>query len=154
MTDTVCLSACYLQSLATMAIPLALHNLSAISALRNIAKHADTNPRKHLTIYNTSGAPHTGESKRTAPCKHPLCPSARLKTGSMISVRGYQTTLRLLAQKSTSAAGKRWCQHEHQLRKMALVPLCSHFPSPVWRQVLAVQLCKYSPWQKAGIGRM
>lgn len=90
-------------------------NLSAISALRSIAKHADTNPRKHLTTYNQVELPDTGTSKSWAPGKHPLCPSARLKTESMISVRGYQTTL--LTQKSPAAAGKRWCQHGEPAKK-------------------------------------
>lgn len=46
LKDTTCLSACYLQSPDALAMPSALHNLSAISALRSDAKHAGNQPKK------------------------------------------------------------------------------------------------------------
>jgi len=52
--DTACLSARYLQSPAALALPSSPHTLSAISALRDDAKHAGTNPRKHLTTSKLS----------------------------------------------------------------------------------------------------
>lgn len=54
LKDTTCLSACYLQSSAALAMASALHNLSSISALRDDAKHAGTNSRK-LRITESSG---------------------------------------------------------------------------------------------------
>lgn len=85
------------------------HALGSSQPFRYFCSEEHCKTRKHQPKETPNNlAPHTGESKRRAPCKHPLHPSARLKTGSIISVRGYQTTLRLLAQKSSAAAGKRW----------------------------------------------
>lgn len=121
LKDTACLSACCLQSCHS-GHALGSSQPFSYSCSEERCRTCKHQPKETPNNLQHKRVPDTGKSKRRAPCKHPLCPSARLKAGSMISVRGYQTTLRLLSQKSPAAAGKRWCQHGGQLRKMALVP--------------------------------
>lgn len=66
-------------------------------------------PTQENTQQLTSLSPEIGRSKKRAPCKHPPCPIASLKTGSL--ARGHQMTLKLHAQKSSAAAGQPQCQH-------------------------------------------
>lgn len=157
LKDTACLSARYLQSPAALAMPSAPHTLSAISALRDDAKHAGTNPRKHLATHKLSSEDRKEKEKGSmqAPTLSYCQAENRIDDFSQRipnHVKVAHTEVTCCSRTVTVSAWGSVEKHDFG----STLALTSHLPrgDTMSQQLRCVKEDKYSPQQKAGIGGM